>query len=386
MEQSKSKPTGIIIGGGIGGLTTALALQQKGINVRVFEQAPTIEAVGAGIWMAPNAMKIFEKLGVAKLISESGQALYDIQVRTTKGKLLSRIDGEKIKQKHGFVTIATKRSAVHEILMNAIENGTISTNKKCINYTEKAGGVEVEFSDGTSESADFVIFADGLHSLGRKRLSTSDSLRYSGQTSWRFLVDFALPNPREMLEIWAPQSGLRVGYSMINAKEVYVYITVATEEGGKDELASVKENLIQLCQVFGEPIYALINTVEPEKIIRSDISDFAPIKTWFKGNVLLLGDAAHATTPNLGQGACQAIEDAWCLANLFSTDKTIEQIFEAFQKKRMKKTQYITNTSCRLGKMVNTSGLSRKIIEFMLANSPDSYLEKQLDLVYSVEL
>lgn len=377
---------GIIIGAGIGGLTTAIALAKKGIEAEIYEQADEIKEVGAGIWVAPNGLKVFDKLGFANEVIASGNILENIQITDIKLRKISEIKGEKVAAKHGFKTVAIQRATLQNILMQRVESKKIHLDKRLKEYSQLNGKATAYFDDGSKAEGGFLILADGIRSKGRLQMEGDLKLRYSGQTCWRFVTNYRLPEREicKMYEIWSNKKGLRVGYSQINDHEVYVFITNYESAGGKDEQSSVKQKLIELSKEFPEIVNKLIESVEPVNIIRTDLFDFKPISRWTDGLVTLLGDAAHATTPNLGQGACQAIEDAWVLAEHLSKEPDISKALINYEKARVAKATYITNTSWQFAQITNTSGLLRNIIKAVLKLTPNSVSEKQLDKIYSI--
>ncbi len=372
---------GIIIGAGIGGLTTAIALAKKGISVDIYEQAAELKAVGAGIMIAPNGLKVFEALGMAKEVIDSGWVLEKAGVVDLNFKPITMIDAEKFNKKYGFQTIAIHRGALQKVLTSNFRAGQIFLNKKFQSYTPSETDVTVTFEDGTVAQADFLILADGIKSRGRVQMQKNAPLRYSGQTCWRFVTDLELPK-NEMYEIWAEAKGLRVGYAKINKKQVYVFITNSEKEGGKDDISTIKTDLLKLCSDFPSIVKMLINSVDEKDIIRTDLFDFEPMKNWTDGRVVLLGDAAHATTPNLGQGACQAIEDAYFIAQAMHENTAVATAFKVFQSKRIQKATYITNTSWQFAQLVNTSGWLKKLIIGLIRLTPKSVSEKQFDKIY----
>ncbi len=188
-----------------------------------------------------------------------------------------------------------------------------------------------------------------------------------------------------MYEMWGSAKGLRAAWSHVNEKQVYCYITSYTPKGGKDNKETLKDELKKLCSEFPAPLHDLIDSVDAEKIIRSDLFDFCPLKKWHSGRVVLVGDAAHATTPNLGQGACQAIESAYVLAERLATDESYEHAFREYQRIRMPKAHWITNTSWRLGQVTNTSGFQKRILEFFMRVAPAYFEQKQFSRMYKLE-
>lgn len=378
---------GVIIGAGIGGLTTAIALAQKGISVKVYEQADQLKEVGAGIWVAPNGLKIFEELGIAKDVLLAGKSLEKISIVDTNNKPVSVVESSKIKLKHHFGTIAIHRADLLKILANYIPIENIILNKKFKSYKQTENSIIAEFEDGTFVESDFLINADGIKSNARKQIQSTLNLRYSGQTCWRFVVDFDLLKNDEnnMYEIWANAKGLRFGYSKINDKQVYVFITNYEKAGGTDNFTTLKSDLLKLCSCFQPIVKELITKCDEKDILRTDLFDFKPISKWTDGRMALIGDASHATTPNLGQGACQAIEDAFVIAEQLSFTDDIALGLKKFQEKRIKKATYITNTSWQFAKITNTSGWTKTIIKKALRLIPEFINQKQFDKIYSFE-
>ena len=378
---------GIIIGAGIGGLTTAIALAQKGIKVKVYERANKIKELGAGIWVAPNGMKVFEKLGIVQDILNAGKTLKKISIVDLNYKPISTIIDTNFKSNHNYGTVAIHRAKLQKILASYIPTENIFLNKTFKSYRQTQTSVIAAFEDGTFAEADFLINADGIKSNARLQIQNSLNLRYSGQTCWRFTTSFELPKGEEnnMYEVWANSKGLRVGYSKIDKHQLYVFITNFEKQGGSDDTLTLKEDLLKLCADFSPLIKNLINSASNSDIIRTDLFDFKPISKWTDGRVALIGDAAHATTPNLGQGACQAIEDAFIIAEQLSSDNDIVTSLKNFQSKRIKKATFITNTSWLFARMTNTSGFGKSLVKKVLRLTPDFINNRQLKKIYSIE-
>lgn len=377
---------GIIIGAGIGGLTTAIALAQKGIQVQIYERASEIKEVGAGVWIAPNGMQIFDKLGIAQEVAAAGTKLKRISVVDLNYKPISVIDGAEIEAKHQFGTIAIHRATLQQILASKVHPEHLHLNKAFKNYEQNGTAVTVYFEDGSTAEADFLICADGLKSKARIQMHGPQNLRDSGQTCWRFATAFDLPREEQdnMYEVWANTKGLRVGYSKIDDKRVYVYITNNKKHAASHIDKNIKNYLLAICKPFSKTLTDLLEAVDEKEIIQTDLFDFKPIQKWTDNRVALIGDAAHATTPNLGQGACQAIEDAWVLAEEVSANANIEISLVNFQKRRIEKATFITNTSWLFSQMTNTSGLMKTIVKMVLRATPAAVNRKQLDRIYSV--
>lgn len=332
-------------------------------------------------------MKVFEKLGIEQEIINAGKILKKISVVDLKYKPISVIKGEDIESKHKFRTVAIHRGTLQKILASHIPAEKLYLNKNFKGYQQTEKSVIAVFDDGTTVETDFLINADGIKSNARLQLLSSLNLRYSGQTCWRFTTTFNLPKDEQdnMYEVWANSKGLRVGYSKIDEKRVYVFITNSENQVGKDNVLTIKTDLLKLCEPFTTTIKQLINSVDGNEIIRTDLFDFKPISKWTDRRVVLIGDAAHATTLNLGQGACQAIEDAFVIAEQLSANNDIITSLKTFQNKRINKTTFITNTSWQFAQMANTSGFGKMIIKQILRSTPDFITSRQLDKIYSID-
>jgi 2-polyprenyl-6-methoxyphenol hydroxylase-like FAD-dependent oxidoreductase len=188
-----------------------------------------------------------------------------------------------------------------------------------------------------------------------------------------------------MYEIWGGKKGLRAAYSKINDAQIYGYITDYQPAGESENKRTVKTNLLKLCSDFPAIIKDLIESCDENDILKTDLFDFKPVSQWTDGKLALLGDAAHATTPNLGQGACQAIEDAYVIAEQLSRTGDISEAFKNYQLKRIEKATYITNMSWQFAKLTNTSGFTKSIIKNIIRLTPEFISDKQLDKIYSID-
>ena len=377
---------GIIIGAGIGGLTAAIALRQRGVSVTVFEAAPEIKAVGAGIIMATNAMQVLQRLGIADKIKETGYRLIDGQIADQKWRLIQKIDGEYAIHKYGVGSYAIHRATLQQILFNELPKETVRLNHKVESVSQSETSVSVKFANGWEEAADFVIGADGIKSIVRQSLFGKTDYRYSGQTCWRATVNTTIPQKLEKsaYELWGNKAGLRWGMVPVTSNQIYFYATVCAVAGGRDDAKTVKSNLVQQFSEFGKEVKNLLEVTDSATIIRTDIYDFAPIKKWYKGRIALIGDAAHATTPNLGQGGCQAIEDAYVIAKSLAENSEPEKAFNTFQTIRYAKTKYVVDTSWLFGKLTNLSAPWTHLRNVVIRLAPSSATRKSSDKLFQL--
>jgi 2-polyprenyl-6-methoxyphenol hydroxylase-like FAD-dependent oxidoreductase len=368
-----------IIGGGIGGLTTALALIQTGKEVTVYERAPEIKPVGAGIILASNAMQIFEKLGVRNKIEHAGQKISNIKITDAQLNTLSAAELTRFENRYGVYNVAIHRADLQRILADEIGFENIQLAKRLLKI-EKEKSCKLTFEDGSMVHSDAVIGADGIHSVVRKQIFGTGIIRSSKQKCWRGVIDIDWTSKfnHEAFEAWG--KGKRVGFVKISRKKVYWFAVI------NETLIKENENLTQLFQEFHPDIVQIISETPQENIIFNDIIDLVPIKQWQNGKVCLIGDAAHATTPNMGQGACQAVEDAYVIGKLFVQGKSVEEVFIEYERLRMEKAHSIVNTSWRIGKVAHfENSIAIWFRNTLVKNLPKSANEKQLDKVFSIE-
>lgn len=320
-----------IVGAGIGGLTTALALKRRGINATVYESAPEIKPVGAGIIMANNAMQIFRELGIQHKIEQAGHKVSHMEIANAQLQPLSVMELTGFENKYGVYNVAIHRGDLQMILAQELGFENIKLDKS-LSSIEKNEKFQLFFEDKTKADCDVLIGADGIKSTVRSQLFAQSKTRDAKQTCWRGICEIKLQEKyhHRAYETWG--KGKRFGFVKINDKKTYWY-AVANHHF----MHEGKTDLVDLFKEFHPDLLDIILQTPKETIFLSDILDLAPIKKWYNGNACLLGDAAHATTPNLGQGACQAIEDAYALAQLVGQNPNWENIFIRYQQTRMRK-------------------------------------------------
>jgi 2-polyprenyl-6-methoxyphenol hydroxylase-like FAD-dependent oxidoreductase len=379
------KKTFAIVGGGIGGLTLAIALQRKGYDVRVFENAAVVKPLGAGLVLAANAIKAFEKIGISEDVINAGKILKALCIKDQNGAVLSTSDAEKLTAKLGIVnTFAIHRADLHHVLLGHLKDGTVQLNKGCVNFLHDGEKVLLQFHDGSSALADYVIACDGIHSAIRKKLLPDTYPRYSGYTCWRAVVD-NIPagiNMNETSESWGP--GKRFGIVPLSNNRIYWFACVNARENDPKMRMKTKDDLVEIFSNFHFPVREILKNTNNKQLIWNDIIDIKPLNKFAFGKIVLMGDAAHATTPNMGQGACMAVEDAVIMVSCL--DKfPAEEAFIEFEKRRISRTTKIVNQSWRIGKVAQLE--NRLLItfrNFALKHTPSAVLERQVNFIAGV--
>lgn len=368
-----------IIGAGIGGLTTALTLKQKGLNVKIYESSAEIKPVGAGIIIANNAMQVFQKLGLQDKIEKVGNKISFMKITDTQLNDISVVDLSEYEKKYGVHNIAIHRGELQKILADEIGFENINLSKR-LSKIEKEELFKLTFEDNTTFECKLVIGADGIKSVVRNQLFEESTLRNANQKCWRGICEIDLPKNyhNELNEAWG--KGKRFGFVKISDKKVYWYALTNANKFSKKTTS-----LLEVFKEFHTDILKIISATNKEQIILNDIIDLKPIDKWQAENVCLIGDAAHATTPNLGQGACQAIEDAYVLGKLLDEGLAIESTFKQYENLRRKKAHTIVNISWTVGKMAHIeNNLGIWLRNKIMRNLPKSANKKQMDMIFNL--
>ena len=373
----------IIIGAGIGGLTTGIALKQVGIQTEIFEATPEISVAGAGIWMATNAMQVFDRLGMAKDVLNAGIALEKLSITDHRLRKIQDTEQAPYVKQFGYSITSILRSRLRDVLLQHY-SGEVQLGKRVQEVIQTEEQVQATFEDGSTAMGDLLIGADGIHSAVRTYVYPQAQLRYSGQTCWRGVANLSLPPELGncCIETWGKH--YRFGLSVISESEVYWFAVAKAPLGETEPVAKRKEKITQMFADFAQPIPDIIASTPADQIIRNDISDLKPLPYWHKGRISLIGDAAHATTPNMGQGGGQAVEDAWFLAQMLSQHSDPERAFATFRTKRQAKVRHVVSNSWRIGKLAHFP-YAQGLRNALLRQTPPKRIEKMMMELYSLE-
>ena len=369
-----------VIGAGIGGLTAAIALKHHGLICEIFEEVPELKAAGAGIVLAPNAMTVYRKLGIDEEIVAYGNLLTEMRITDHLNRNIQKNDLIQ----YGAPAVAISRTALQEVLLRHIEKDTLYTGYELKSITKQNELFTLHFNNNKIHDTRLIIGADGIHSAVRRNLFSEITLRDSNQICWRGMVktDPGDHCPACAIEMWGP--GKRFGFVPIGQDTYYWFAPVNRDL--VPEGISSKEELVELYSGFVPWVRTIIMETAEDTIIRNDILDFHPLRFWYRQGVVLMGDAAHATTPNMGQGACQAIEDAWVLAKLLSRTDIPEAAFYRYKGLRKPVTDYVTNTSYTFGKMAQWENKPAiKLRNFILGKIPAKFMSDRLARLYRVK-
>jgi 2-polyprenyl-6-methoxyphenol hydroxylase-like FAD-dependent oxidoreductase len=348
----------VIAGGGIGGLTAAIALIARGWQVEVLEQESTGNGgAGSGISLWPNALRALAAVGLRDTVRDLGRLEITGGIRDQGGRWLIRTSLAEVERRYGPLVVL-HRADLMSVLAGALPPGTVRPGVRVRGIgtggTGAAGGTRAVVRHSAGETAaDLVIGADGVHSTVRGLLwPDAGEPRYAGYTAWRLITGPAGPLA-EGSESWG--AGERFGIVPLRDGRTYCFATAnvpAGRHGGGSELAELRRR-------FGswhDPIPGLLDHADGAAVLRNDILEAPALASYVAaGRVALLGDAAHAMTPNLGQGACQAMEDAVVLASVLDETADIAAALARYDRIRRPRTQAVVRQSRRAGRLAQWS-------------------------------
>ncbi|MBA4066833.1 MAG: FAD-dependent oxidoreductase [Isosphaera sp.] len=345
-------PRAVVVGAGIGGLTAALALRQTGWDVSVYERAPELREVGAGLSLWANAVRVLRRLGVGDAVEAASAPLRVSELRSRRGRLLIRADYGDLERRLGVPNVGVHRADLQAILADAVGREHIHFGMTCVRYLPDEKGATALFAEGDEVRGQILVGADGIKSLVRNQLLGPEPPRYAGYTAWRGVGRVDRPEVPVGLTALATGRGSQAGLLPIGGGRTYWFASANVPPGGAAGPGGHKAELLARFRDWWPPIPAVIEATDEAAVVRNDILDRPPVRKWTDGRVALLGDAAHPTTPNLGQGACQAIESAWVLARCLAEAETPEAGLKAYAQARFDRTARVTDESWRLGKVL----------------------------------
>ena len=340
----------IIVGGGIGGLMAAVALQKAGLRVVVLERARKLHTVGAGIALWANATKVLRSLDLYDAVLDAGAEIGG-EARTRQGRKLLSFSAEELRHRFGSANLAIHRADLQLALYAALPEDTVRLGSELVDFGHEEKGIVARFSDGREERGDFLVGADGLRSVVRAKILGDGPPRYAGFTAWRGIAEDHGEKivPEKLgLNVWG--RGTEFGLTRIGRGRIYWYATANAPENMPGMPDGPKEEVLELLRGYYEPARAAVEATREESILRTDLYDREPARRWGVGRVTLLGDAAHPMTPSLGQGACQAIEDAAVLADVWRSADSVTAGLRRYEDRRIGRTSSVVRRSRRMGR------------------------------------
>jgi len=349
--------TALVVGGGIGGVTAAIALARIGWDVTVLERAATITDVGSGITLFPNALRSLDALGAGDAVRAAGAPPPAAGLQKPDGRVV--VDVSAVPSVGGI--FAFHRADLHRVLRSFLADGVLRPGTEVTGADTTEGpdgaGAQVTLADGTTLAADLVVAADGLRSTVRAALwPDHPGPRYAGYTSWRAVTAEPVAGIEYGGETWG--RGERFGTLPLRDGRVYWFATANVPPGAEGVAGGTPHD--EVTRRFGgwhDPIPRLLAATPPGDVLHLDIHDLhLPLPPFARGRVALLGDAAHAMTPDVGQGACQAIEDAVTLAAALAGEPDVPRALSVYDEQRRPRTRSIVKAARRTGRLAQAEG------------------------------
>jgi salicylate hydroxylase len=328
-----------IVGGGIGGLSAANALVRRGLDITIFEQVDTLREIGTGLSLFPNGRRQLERMGLKDALAQVGAKIGDVSVYRMDGSLVGPIPTTDSSGWNGVYGM--HRADLSQTLADALPATVIRTAHRCIGFEQNARAAQLKFANGTIVEADVVVGADGIQSFLQKYVVQPSTPEYSGSRAYRGLV------PREKLPEWRKEAhqiwmgdGKHFMVYPVRRSELLNYVGfVPTEDETVESWSAVgdRKQLAACFEGWDRRVVGLLEKVD--SCFWWGLYDRRPLASWTKGRLALLGDAAHAMLPHLGQGANQAIEDAVALAVFLEGRNSSDVVdilrhYEAFRRER----------------------------------------------------
>ncbi|MDD5359926.1 MAG: FAD-dependent monooxygenase [Sulfurovaceae bacterium] len=366
----------LIVGGGVAGLMTKNRLEALGYAPTLVEKADALRTSGTGILLGANVLRIFRECGLEEALLAKSQKLREIRSLDYLGEPIGGFDLAKIERDTSYATVAIHRHDLHEILSNSVDQDTIKLGYQLTQIKYNGTTYSVSFENGEEGEYDYIIGADGLYSQVREELFGHIGLRDSHQGCWRFVID--IPKDIDITsscEMWGDKK--RVGIFPIGQGKVYCFLVVTChgEEENMD-LDMVLDTFKGFCGDW-QSIAHDVASIKPE-LIYGKLADLDSI-ILHKDRAILIGDAGHATTPNLGQGAAMGIEGAYLFGELLK-EHSIDKAMELYAQKRYNRVNNIRERSRMLGKIAHISSpFLQGVRNFVMRMTPSSIGQKQFE-------
>jgi 2-polyprenyl-6-methoxyphenol hydroxylase-like FAD-dependent oxidoreductase len=367
----------VVIGAGPAGLATAIALRRAEVEAVVYEHGDGLNKEGTGLTLWPNGFAALDAFGAGDAVCAVAAAAAGMAMRSCAGQVLYDIS-ESVMDSVGGNGMALHRAELLEALFALLDPDTVRFSARCVGMCTEADRVVASFVDGSEVTGDLLVGADGIRSTVRAEVGLGGRLRYGGFTVWRATIPFSLPPFPGLLSLGGPGA---FGIWRLPCGRVFWFASAPSVEG------TLPSRPPDWFETWHEPIPALLAATSSEQIVVTDIYDCRPLRTWSRGRVVLVGDAAHPSMPNLGQGTSQAFEDAAVLAHRLASAPNVEAAllsYESGRRRRANATWSQARAMARLGSWRNSQACWLR--QRMISSVPQRAHLRQLRQLFAFNL
>ncbi len=349
----------IVVGGGLAGLAAATALGNAGIETKVFERARELLPAGAVISVMANTARALDRAGLGQLVEEVCVPVVRLEYLDWNGRYLAHMPISEVAEKMGTQSYIALRSDMQLGMYRRLGDGIVQLQSTCVGFDQDDAGVTAKFDDGREERGAVLLGADGIRSAVRAHLC-GDSPRYAGYSGWRGITRMDSPPLSPGLGKQVGGRGKTWGAFGLSDNRIYWFSSAAMEEGRGDTPAGRKEDVRRTFEGAPDWVRDVIEATPEENMIRADIYDRPPVDRWGEGRVTLLGDSAHATTPNTGQGGSHALLDGILVAERLAAisdslddPAAVRDALQAYERERIPETSKVVKEAGFVGKFVH---------------------------------
>ena len=339
----------LIVGAGIGGLAAGVALRRTGWDIRIYEKASSPRELGFGVLLAPNALAALRELQVADVVTRMSAAPGQVEIRRLNGQVLRRFNAQI-----GGPAVVALRPDLHGALLAAVGDDALRLGCEAAGVTRDAGHVTLHLKDGSRETGDVLIGADGIGSSIRASLHPHEpAARASGYCAVRGVASDAGRHLGSLTGLGYLDDGFECGTTRAGRNSVYWYVSLLTRDLPAG-IRSPQAILDPLSPRFDTRLRAILAATQPDDMRFDELYERDPLPSWGSGRVTLLGDAAHPMLPHTGQGAAQALEDAVALGLALSRDGGIEAALRRYEEVRSRRTRAFVKLGRRIARVTTT--------------------------------